>query len=253
VNSWLFNFYNSLRPLRKTLRPLRLNSQQMLKIAHRGAKGYEPENTLKAFQKALDLNADGIELDVHLSADGHIIVIHNETIDKMTTGKGFVNTLSLPELKSFLIAEKHEIPTLKEVFDLINKKCFINIELKNADTVTKVISLIDEYVSEKNWSYTHFIVSSFDWNVLQEVHNLDSKIPIGVLTETDLDLALAFAETIKAKAIHPYFHLLNQENVKEMQKKGFLVFPWTVNSEKDIQKIKSYKVDGMISDFPDKL
>lgn len=225
----------------------------MLKIAHRGAKAYEPENTLKAFQKALDLNADGIELDVHLSADGNIIVIHDETIDKMTNVKGFVNTLSLSELKRFLIDGQYEIPTLKEVFDLVNKKCLINIELKNADTLTKVVSLIDEYVSDKNWSYEHFIVSSFDWNALQEVHNLDSKIPIGVLAETNLDLAVAFAETIKAKAIHPYYHLLNEENTKAIQEKGFLVLPWTVNIEEDIQKIKSYKVDGIITDFPDKI
>lgn len=225
----------------------------MLKIAHRGAKAYEPENTLKAFQKALDLNADGIELDVHLSSDGHVIVIHDETIDKMTNGKGFVNTLSLSELKSFLIEGTHEIPTLKEVFDLVNKKCLINIELKNADTLTKVIALIDEYVSGKNWKYEHFIVSGFDWNALQEVHNLDSKIPIGVLTETDLDLAVAFAKTIEAKAIHPYYHLLNEKNVQEIQKKGFLVLPWTVNVTEDIQKIKNYKVDGIITDFPDKI
>ena len=198
---------------------------QMLNIAHRGAKGYEPENTLQAFQKALDLNADGIELDVHLSADGHIIVIHDETIDKMTNGKGFVNTLSLPELKSFLIAEKHEIPTLNEVFDLVDKKCLINIELKNFDTFSKVVDLIDGYVSEKNWKYEHFIVSSFDWNALQHVHDLNQNIPIGVLTETDLNLALAFAETIKAKAIHPYYHLLNEENTQKIQEKGFLVLP----------------------------
>lgn len=225
----------------------------MLKIAHRGAKAYEPENTLKAFQKALDLNADGIELDVHLSADGHVIVIHDETIDKMTNGKGAVNSFSLSELKSFRIADQYEIPTLKEVFDLVNKKCFINIELKNADTLTKVVSLIHEYISDKNWSYEHLIVSSFDWNALQEVHNLDSKIPIGVLAETNLDLAVAFAETIKAKAIHPYYHLLNEENTKAIQEKGFLVLPWTVNIKEDIQKIKSYKVDGIITDFPDKI
>jgi len=225
----------------------------MLKIAHRGAKAYEPENTLKAFQKALDLNADGIELDVHLSADGHIIVIHDETIDKMTNGKGFVNTLSLPELKAFRIDEKYEIPTLREVFDLVAKKCFINIELKNAAALGQVILLIEEYVTKKNWNYDHFIVSSFDWNALQEVHNLNSKILIGVLTETNLDLAVAFAEFIKAKAIHPYYHLLTEENVQEMQQKGFLVLPWTVNIEEDIQKIKSYKVNGIITDFPDKI
>jgi glycerophosphoryl diester phosphodiesterase len=225
----------------------------MLKIAHRGAKGYEPENTLKAFQKALDLKADGIELDVHLSLDGHLIVMHDETIDKMTNGKGFVNTLSLSELKSFLIADQYEIPTLNEVFDLIDKKCLINIELKNADTSAKVVALIHQYISEKSWNYEHFIVSSFDWNALQEVHHLDSKILIGVLTETDLDTALTFAESIKACAIHPDYQLLNQENTRQIQEKGFWVLPWTVNEANDIQKIKSYHVDGIISDFPDKI
>lgn len=225
----------------------------MLKIAHRGANGYKPENTLEAFQKALDLNADGIELDIHLSIDGHLIVMHDETIDRMTNGKGFVNTLSLSELKSFLIAGKYVIPTLNEVFDLVNKKCLINIELKNADTATKVVTLIHEYITEKGWNYNHFIVSSFDWSALQKVHDLDSKIQIGVLTETDLDAAITFAESIKAKAIHPDYHLLNQENTKQIQEKGFLVLPWTVDELEDIQKMKNYNADGIITDFPDKI
>ena len=225
----------------------------MLKIAHRGAKGYEPENTLRAFQKALDLNADGIELDVHISSDGHIIVIHDETIDRTTNGKGLVNTMSLPELKSFLIEGQLEIPTLIEVFNLIDKKCLINIELKGAGTVTKVVALIEEYISNKNWNYEHFIISSFNWNMLEEVHNLNPHIIIGVLTEEDLDSALAFAEIIKAKAIHPDYQLLNDKNTQEIQEKGFLVLPWTVNTIEDIQKIKSYNVDGIISDFPDKI
>ena len=239
--------------MRKTLRPLRLNSQQMLKIAHRGAKAYEPENTLQAFQKALDLNSDGIELDVHLSADGHIIVIHDETIDRTTNGKGLVNSFSLAELKSFLIDGKYQIPTLNEVFDLVDKRCLINIELKGLATPNKVVALIEEYIAAKNWNYNHFIVSSFDWNMLQETSNLNPKIPIGVLTEEDLSKALAFAEKIKAKAINPDFQLLNAENVIEIQEKGFLVLPWTVNSKEDIQKVKSYNVNGIISDNPDKI
>ncbi|MDA6070522.1 glycerophosphodiester phosphodiesterase [Flavobacterium sp. AC] len=225
----------------------------MLKIAHRGAKGYEPENTLKSFQKALDLNADGIELDVHLSSDGHIIVIHDETIDRTTNGKGFVNAFSLAELKTFLIDGKYQIPTLKEVFDLVDKKCLINIELKGLGTAGKVVALIEEYIAEKNWNYKDFIVSSFEWDLLQETSNLNSNILIGVLTEEDLDKALAFAELIKAFAINPDFQLLSSEKVKLIQEKGFLVFPWTVDDEKDIKKIKSYNVDGIISDFPDKL
>ncbi|HEY1195445.1 glycerophosphodiester phosphodiesterase [Flavobacterium sp.] len=225
----------------------------MLKIAHRGAKAYEPENTLQAFQKALDLHSDGIELDVHLSADEHIIVMHDETIDKMTNGKGDINKYTLAELKSFRIAEKLQIPTLNEVFDLVDKKCFINVELKNADTSKNVVSLIEEYINEKGWNYEHFIISSFDWNALTAVQKLNPNIPIGVLTEENVDDALAFAEKIKAKAIHPDFHLLNKENVQQIQEKGFLVFPWTVNSDEDIQKVKSYKVNGIISDNPDKI
>jgi len=225
----------------------------MLKIAHRGAKGYEPENTLKSFQKALDLKADGIELDVHLSSDGHIIVIHDETIDRTTNGKGLVNTFSLSELKAFLIDGEYQIPTLNEVFDLVDKKCLINIELKGLGTAAKVVALIEEYIAEKNWNYEDFIVSSFDWDLLQETSNLNSNILIGVLTEEDLAKALAFAEVIKARAINPDYQLLNAENVKQIQEKGLLVLPWTVDEEEDIQKIKSYNVDGIISDFPDKI
>ena len=225
----------------------------MLKIGHRGAKGYEPENTVVSFQKALDMQVDGIELDVHLSADGEIIVIHDETIDRTTNGKGFVNTLSLRELNAFRIDGTHKIPTLKEVFDLANQDCFINIEIKSYEATDKVVSLIEKYVVKKCWKYDRFLVSSFDWNALQQVAFLNDKIPIGVLTETDLDLALAFAKFIKAKSIHPHFHLLTKENNAQIQEKGLQVFPWTINELEDIQKIKTFHVNGIITDFPNRI
>ena len=225
----------------------------MLKIGHRGAKGYEPENTLVSFQKALDMQVDGIELDVHLSADGELIIIHDETIDRTTNGKGSVNALSLRELKNFQIDGIHKIPTLKEVFDLVNQDCFINIELKNYDTTEKVVSLIKKYVSKKGWKYDRFLVSSFDWNALQQIRFLSDEIPIGVLTETNLDLALAFAKFIQAKSIHPHFHLLTKENTAKIQEKGLQVFPWTINEVEDIQKIKTFNVNGIITDFPNRI
>jgi glycerophosphoryl diester phosphodiesterase len=225
----------------------------MLKIGHRGARGHEPENTLLGFQKAIDLNVDCIELDVHLSADGELMVIHDETIDRTTNGKGAVNQFSLPELKRFQIEKDQRIPTLTEVLNLIDQKCDINIELKSFETADKVVDLIEKYVSEKKWNYSQFLVSSFDWNALQQVTFSNSRIPIGVLTETNVDLALAFAKFIKAKSIHPYFHLVTNENTAKMQEKGFQVFPWTVNEIEDIKRIKTYNVDGIISDFPDRL
>jgi glycerophosphoryl diester phosphodiesterase len=219
----------------------------ILKIGHRGAKGYEPENTLISFEKAIDLNVDGIELDVHLSSDGALIVIHDETIDRTSDRKGFVNQFTALELK------KYGIPKLIEVLDLANHNCFVNIELKGIGTAKPVVDLITRYISEENWNYTDFLVSSFDWKMLEKVRLLNPKIRIGVLTEESVDEALAFAKKIKAFSIHPDYVLLSKENVALMQENGFEVYPWTVNSKEDIQKIKSFNVNGIISDFPDRI
>ncbi len=225
----------------------------MLKIGHRGAKGLEPENTLIGFQKAIDLHVDRIELDVHLSLDGVLMVIHDETVDRTTNGKGFVNQLTLPKLKRLCIDKVHCIPTLSEVLNLIDRKCEVNIELKSYESAEKVVDLIEYYISEKNWTYDHFIVSSFDWNALQKVVHLNPNIAIGVLTETDLNLALSFALYIQAKAVNPYFHLLTKRKTAKIQEEGFQVCAWTVNEIEDIRKIKSFGVDGIITDFPDRL
>ena len=225
----------------------------MLKIGHRGAKGHAPENTLISFQKAIELGVDGIELDVHLTSDHQLICLHDDTLDRTTSGTGLVNSFTLNELKTLRIDNLYEIPTLQEVLDYTDKKIFLNIELKGKNTTKPVAALIESYVTQKNWTYKHFIVSSFDWNALQEIRSLNPNIAIGVLTQTDLELAIGFADFIKAKSIHPYFHLLTQENSALMQEKGFQVFPWTVNEHEDIQKIKSLHVHGIISDFPDRL
>ncbi|MGG7035026.1 MAG: glycerophosphodiester phosphodiesterase [Flavobacterium sp.] len=226
---------------------------KLLIIGHRGAKGYEPENTLISFRKAIDMKVDGIELDVHLSSDGEIIVFHNNTLDGMTNGKGNISQYSLSELKDFRIENKHQIPTLKEVFDLVDKKCFINIELK-VNTATKpVLDLIEDYILNKNWNYEHFQISSFDWNLLEEVSKINPDIFIGVLTQNDLDSAFEFAKTINAKSINPYFKLLSAENSKKIKTEGLQIFPWTVNETSDIEKIKSFKVNGIITDFPDRV
>lgn len=226
---------------------------KIVKIGHRGAKGFEPENTLVSFERAIEMGADGIELDVHLSLDGHLIVIHDETIDRTTDGKGIVNQLTLEKLKSFRINENLEIPTLEEVLDLVNQRCFVNIELKNHETAEKVVQVIEKYISDKNWNHAHFITSSFDWNALQQVRFLNDDIRIGVLTETDLDLAISFARFLKAEALHPNFQLLTNEYVTSIKEKGILVFPWTVNEVDNIQKMKDFGVDGIITDYLDRI
>ncbi len=225
----------------------------ILKIGHRGAKGHEPENSLISFQKAIDLKVDGIELDVHLSSDGEIIVIHDETIDRTTNGKGFVNNLSLPELKMSQIENEYKIPTLTEVFDLVNQQCLVNIEIKGKGMMKPVVELIESYVENKNWKHDQFLISSFDWITLVDIHLLNPEIPLGVLTEYDLELAFAFAKFINAKSVHAHYHLLSEKMTMQMQEEGFQVFAWTVNEPEDIQKIKSFNVNGIISDFPDRI
>jgi glycerophosphoryl diester phosphodiesterase len=219
----------------------------MLKIGHRGAKGYVEENTLASFKKAIDLKIDGIELDVHLSLDDEIVVIHDETIDRTTKGTGFVKDFTSVDLKQL------NIPTLREVLDLINNHFLVNIELKSNNCVEKVMILIEKYVSEHHWNIDNFIVSSFNWDFLSQINNINKNIKIGVLTKTNIDEALIFAQKIEAFSINPYFKLLTIENVKNIQKLGFEVYAWTVNSPEDITFVKSLQVNAIISDFPDRI
>lgn len=219
----------------------------MLKIGHRGAKGYVAENTLASFQKALDLKVDGIELDVHFSSDGKVVVIHDETIDRTTSKKGLVNDITASELK------KMNIPTLKEVLDLIDKRCFVNIEIKDSKATHSVLQIIQNYISEKNWNINLFQVSSFDWTILEVCYLENNQIQLGVLTENSIEEALTFAGKINAHSINPYYKLLNSENVKLLQENKFKIYTWTVNDEEDITFVKSLQVDGLISDFPDKI
>lgn len=215
----------------------------MLKIGHRGAKGHSPENTLASFEKAIALGVDMIELDVWLSSDKIPMVIHDETIDRTTSKTGLVTDYSAKELQAL------GIPALIDVFELVDNRCEINVEIKTFSATQAVLNLI----AENTFDQSKILISSFDWNALQEVRFHDEDIRIGVLTETDLDLAMAFAKFIKAEAIHPYYHLLTAENVEKIKVKGFKVFPWTINEPEDITFVKSLEVDGMITDFPERL
>ena len=219
----------------------------MLKIGHRGAKGYVPENTIASFQKAINLNVDGIELDVHLSADNQVMVIHDETIDRTTIAKGKVNDWPASDLQQF------GIPTLTDVIELVNRKCFLNIEIKDQKATPFVLPMIENAIKEQGWNYNLFQVSSFDWTILEAIAQQNPSIRLGVLTEKSASKAFTFAKKINAFSLNPFFKLIDQETVALWQKNGLAVFPWTVNSTEDIAFVRSLNVDGIISDFPDRL
>jgi glycerophosphoryl diester phosphodiesterase len=223
------------------------------KIGHRGAKGFVAENTLESFQKALDLGVDAVELDVHLCASGELVVFHDFTVDRMTNGSGEVHKLTLAQLKKLKVSNKFEIPTLAEVFDFIDRKCWINVELKGHETAQTAVEIMEQYIADKGWQYDDFIVSSFQKEELEKVRALNSNINLGILTQASVEQALEWAEELSAKAIHPHFSLLTEENCDEAVQKGYQVFTWTVNHEEDIQRLQHYKINGIISDFPDRL
>ncbi|MEO8516496.1 MAG: glycerophosphodiester phosphodiesterase family protein [Flavobacterium sp.] len=223
------------------------------KIGHRGAKGFIAENTLESFQKALDLGVDAVELDVHLCASGELVVFHDFTIDRMTNGSGEVHKLTLTELKALKISGRFEMPTLAEVFDLIDRKCWINVELKGHQTAETSVAVIEKYINEKGWQYDDFVVSSFQKDELERVYTLNPKINLGILTQASVEQALEWADQLSAKAIHPHFSLLTEENCNKAILKGYQIFTWTVNHETDIQRLQHYKINGIISDFPDRL
>ncbi len=215
----------------------------MLKIGHRGAKGYVAENTIASFQKAIELGVDMIELDVRLSKDGIPMVIHDETIDRTTHHSGFVNQFTAEFLQSI------GVPTLKDVFDLVENRCAINIEIKVFEATKPVL----EVLKNTKFPQEKIIISSFNWDVLNVCRFEERSNSLGVLTELSIEEALTFAKKINAYSINPYFKLLNHENVKNIHQNGFKVFPWTVNNPDDITFVKSLNVDGIISDFPDRL
>jgi len=112
---------------------------------------------------------------------------------------------------------------------------------------------VKQYIAENGWNYNDFIVSSFQHHELEDVFNTDKNIPLGVLTKANVDEAIEFAKTINAVAIHPNFALLTPENVKRAQSQGYKVNTWTVNDHETIERMKTYGVDTIISDFPDRL
>ena len=226
---------------------------KILKIGHRGAKAHIAENTLESIRKAMDFGVDGIEIDVHLCASGELIVFHDFTLDRMTDGTGEVAKQSLSALKNLKVNGGFAIPTLEEVLDLIDAKCLVNIELKGKNTSHPACMVIKKYVDHKNWSYSDFIVSSFQHKELQDVFNMDKNVPLGVLTKANVEEAIEFAATIKAMAIHPNYALLTADNIEQTQKKGYKVYTWTVNDNDAILRMKNYGVDGIISDVPDRL
>lgn len=227
--------------------------EPILKIGHRGAKGHVAENTLESIAKALEFGIDAIEVDVHRCNSGELVVFHDFTLDRMTNGSGEVAKKNWNQLKKLKVNENYRIPLLTEVMDFIEGRCGINIELKGLNTADTACEIVEHYVNERGWNYDDIIVSSFQKNELFEVRQYDEHVPIGVLSKASVAEAIDLGKMLNAKAIHPSLGIITRDNVKKAHDAGFKVNVWTVNEPEDIERMKKFKVNGIISDFPDRL
>ena len=233
---------------------LLLNSQEsILNIGHRGAKGHIAENTIASIHKAIELGADGIEIDVFLCKSGEIVLFHDKTIEKLTNGVGNIEDKNLDELRKLKVLNSpHSIPTLEEVLKSIDKDVFLNIELKGRNTAQGSLDLIRKYIRKNKIELNNILFSSFNWEELKDLRSLSDKVQLALITEEDPLLAIDYALKLKAVAINPNYKDLNEQNIFNINEKGLKIYTWTVNSKIEIDKLKTLNVNGIITDFPDR-
>lgn len=230
-------------------------NMNVLRIGHRGSKGYIAENTLESINHAILLGVDGIEIDIFKCLSGELVLSHENDLKRLTGKSGQLEKLTLNELKKFLVVGKYNIPTLIDVLTKIETPLFVNIELKGLNTAQPTSKIISDISTNTSWSFEHFIVSSFNWDELELFRSVDKNTPVGVLVSKSMSIneAIEFGKNINAQAIHPNFKLLNEKAVKKIKNNGFKIYTWTVNDEDDINFMKKLKVDGIISDYPDRI
>ncbi len=224
-----------------------------LVIGHRGAMGHETENTLASIQKALDMGVDMIEIDVFKIESDEIVVFHDNRVERLSNGAGNIEEYDIVELNQLILDGNHKIPMLQDVLKLINNQVALNIELKGSNTADRVNFITDYYVRERGWAQDNILISSFKWDELKDIRELNPEVGIAVLTEEDPLNAIAVAKELNALAINPNFKTLTEENTEKIQNEGFKVYTWTVNELEDIQKMKDLGVNGIITNYPERV
>jgi glycerophosphoryl diester phosphodiesterase len=231
--------------------PTKIGTQPLLIIGHRGACGYEPENTLRSFKRALEHGVKMIELDVYVCASGEVVVMHDDTIDRTTNGRGAVVNLTLEQLCAFDAGKGERIPLLSEVFDMVNRTVIINVELKGPGTAQPVAQLINDYVNHKGWAYTDFVVSSFNHFEILAFQVLCPAVRTGaILAGTPVRLA-EFAYHAQADYAVLNYEAVIPALVEDAHKRNIQVLAYTVNTREAAAHLHAMGVDGIFTNYPD--
>src|SRR5579871_5558149 len=197
---------------------------KFLCIGHRGAAGHEPENTLRSVRRALEMGVDGVEIDVQL-VHGELLVMHDSKLDRTTNGRGWLARKPLEALRALDAGQGERIPTLREVIETVNRRAFLNIELKGRRTAGPVNEMIREFVQRRGWQYGDFLVSSFIRAELRAIS--DPQIPIALLLTRPTRFYATSARRVRAGAVNPAARYVTARFVADAHARGLCVFPYT--------------------------
>ncbi len=230
----------------------------MLVLAHRGYSSKAPENTMAAFELALQKGSHGLELDVHLSKDGEVVVIHDHVLDRTTNGTGLVEEHTFAELRQLDAGawfapefEGERIPTLDQVCELVKgKNLLLNVEMKAALGFEKLNERLVQVLTSHGVE-EQVIVSSFKHNSLAHLKQIRPELRTGILYNAALVDPWVYAKSIGASALHPYYLGIIPDIVAGAQQNGMLVNTWTVDSPADVQRMITARVDSIITNKPE--
>lgn len=247
-----------------------VDKKNILVIAHRGASGYAPENTLASFTKGVEMGADMVELDVHLTKDDSVVVMHDYNVQRTTNGKGDIETMTFAELRqldagSWYNAEyqNEKVPTLSEVLKLVNSRAKVLIELKwpakglYKDLVEKVAAVIRECGAE-SW----VVLQSFETAYLKDISRIEPNLKQEQLVfgksgllPIYFDRSIRFGQFIpqkEATSVNMFYMYITPSFLKKMHKSDKTVYAFTPSKESDLRKLINMHVDGIITNYPDR-
>ncbi len=228
-----------------------MDKERLLCIGHRGAMGHAPENTLLSFRKALELGAACVEADVYC-VENQLVIFHDDRLERTTNGSGYLRDHGFEYLRSLDAGEGQQIPTLRELFETVNLKAGINIELKGPGTARPVVDFIAEQ-RQYGWHDGLILVSSFHHGALETVRKVAPGIRLGVLMGGASTDAIPLALALEAYSIHLSLKFTDRAIVNDAHSRGLRVFVFTVNRLKDIRRMEALGVDGVFTNYPERV
>lgn len=229
-------------------------------FAHRGASGAYPENTLLAFKKAVEAGADGVEFDLHRTRDGVLVVHHDFDLERTASIPLVIGETDYAKLAQYDLGAwkgkfpKQTLPTLDEVLSVFRETdMVINIELKAGSALYPGIEAELLEVLKREPNPSRFVLSSFDHHALMQLRSLGSPHPLGVLTEARVIAPWVYVETHDFQTYHPYYRALDPDTMKELKARGIPVYTYTVNHAHAAKRLKEWDVDGIITNWPEKI